>query len=155
MTLQEKIVTNVKDALRSKNTVVVGTLRMLTSQIHNREIEKRAKGQTDPLTDDEVLEIIAKEVKKRREASDVYASAGQIERKEQELAELAILNAYLPEQMSSEELHRVIDEIISESGASGEKEFGKVMGLVAARIKGKGDVKAASARVRERLQKAQ
>jgi uncharacterized protein YqeY len=122
------------------------TLRVLFSEIRNAEI---AKGHE--LDDAEVTDVIVREVKRRREAADEAAKVRRGEIAEREIAEAAVLTAYLPEQMSDEELGRLVDQGIAETGASGPKEMGKVMGWLVPRIKGRADSKQASAMVAERL----
>lgn len=155
--LKEKITTDIKEAMKAGDTERLGVLRMLASAIANRTIEKRAKsssissgqtGKDDALTDDEVLEVIAKEAKKRRESIAVFTSGGRGDLAAQEEKELGILAAYLPEQMSEDEIKRVIERIIASASV---KEFGPVMKAVMAELKGKADAALVSTLVKEKL----
>jgi hypothetical protein len=124
----------------------LGTLRMLATSVRNREIELG-----HDLTEEEFLEIVGREVKRRREAADAFADAGRAELADKERRERAILEAYLPEQIPEEELAAIVDQAIADTGASGPKEVGKVMAQVMSRYKGRIDGGAVSRLARERL----
>jgi len=124
----------------------LGTLRMLATSVRNREIELG-----HDLTEEEFLEIVGREVKRRREAADAFADAGRAELADKERRERAILETYLPEQIPEEELAAIVDQAIADTGASGPKEVGKVMAQVMSRYKGRIDGGAVSRLARERL----
>jgi len=133
-------------ALKAGEKVTVGALRMLTAAIVNKEKELRRE-----LSDDEVREVAAKEVKKRTESIEAFESAGRQELADKEQAERQILRAYAPEQLTDEQVDALIEDAIASTGASGPQEMGKVMGVVMAGTKGKVDGSVVQAKVRTRL----
>jgi uncharacterized protein YqeY len=133
-------------ALKAGDKVKLGTLRMLSAAITNREKELG-----HALTDDEVREVAGREAKKRTESIDAFERAGRTELVEKERAEREIVAAYAPEQLSDDEIEAIVDEAIASTGASSPKEVGKVMGAVMARAKGRVDGSVVQAMVRERL----
>jgi uncharacterized protein len=133
-------------ALKSGEKVRLSALRMLSAAVTNREVELAR-----PLTDEEFVEVAAREVKRRKEAAEAFASGGREDRAETEREEQRILEAYVPAGLSEEEVDAVVDEAISTTGASGPGDLGKVMGYVMAKAKGRVDGKAVQAKVRARL----
>lgn len=138
-----------KTAMREKNTLALGTIRMLKSAIKNAAIEKG--GADAELTDPEVVAVIRREVKKRQDSFEQYTSGGRPELAAQEEAEIAILNGYLPEPLAESELHAIIDAAIAEVGATSRKEMGAVMKLVQERTDGRADGKTLSQAVMAKL----
>ena len=134
-------------ALKAGEKVKVGALRMLTAAVVNKEKELRQE-----LSDDEVREVAAKEVKKRAESIEAFEGAGRQELADKEKAEREILRAYAPEQLSEEQVDALIEDAIASTGASGPQEMGKVMGAVMAGAKGKVDGSVVQAKVRARLE---
>ncbi len=132
--LLEQINQDLKQAMLNKEAELTSVLRMLISAIRNKEITLRKDGKAE-LSDEQVLEVISSEVKKRRDSIEAYISGGRQELADKENAEIKILEKYLPEQMSDEELEKVVKEVI----AGGDENFGKVMGQVMAKVKGKAD----------------
>ena len=122
MSLVERINEDLKVALKSGAALKVGTLRMVLASVHNREIEKRAKSK-DPITEEEVLDILRKEVKKRKEAIEIYGGAGRFDLKDKEVSELEVIVSYLPPWLPEAEVEKIIKGVI----LGGEREFGKVM----------------------------
>jgi uncharacterized protein YqeY len=145
-TLKEQIHDELTAAMRSGDKVRLGTLRMLTAAIVNRE-----KDVLHELDDDEVREVAAREVKRRTESIEAFRQGGRADLVEKETAERDILLAYAPEQLSEAEVDALIDDAISSTGASSPKEMGKVMGAVMARAKGRVDGAVVQAKVLERL----
>lgn len=135
--------------MREKNTLALGTIRMLKSAIKNAAIEKG--GADAELTDPEVVAVIRREVKKRQDSFEQYTSGGRPELAAQEEAEIAILNGYLPEPLAESELHAIIDAAIAEVGATSRKEMGAVMKLVQERTDGRADGKTLSQAVMAKL----
>ena len=132
--LFETIQKDLTEGLKGKNEAVVSTLRLLLSEIHNRQIEKQAE-----LTDEDVVGVLRKEVKKRQEAIEAYEKCGRQELADKEKQELEILSKYLPQEMSPQELEKIVKEVINEVGVQGPGDFGKVMGVVIGRVKGRID----------------
>ena len=137
MNLKEKINSDIKDAMRSGDTVRRDTLRFLDSAIKNTEIEKKKK--ETGLGEEEVLEVIARSVKQRNDSIQQYTNGGRPELAEKEKAELEILKAYLPEQLSEDEIRKVVKEIISDAGTVSVSDMGKIMGQAMSKLKGKAD----------------
>lgn len=115
------------------------TIRLLKSVLHNREIEKKGKGDKTILSEEETLEVVMKEAKKRKEAAELYIKGGRAELAKREQDELKILEAYLPPQVSEEETRAVVVRAIQVTGAKTAKEFGFVMKEVMKELKGKAD----------------
>ncbi|MCL4108434.1 UNVERIFIED_CONTAM: hypothetical protein GTU68_046127 [Idotea baltica] len=138
-----------KTAMRAKDTLTLGTVRMLKSAIKNQAIEK---GGADAVLDDaEVTVVIRKEVKKRQDSLEQYNKAGRPELAEQEEKEIEVLNKYLPEPLSEDEIAKLIDEAVAEVGASSRKEMGQVMGILAKTTGGRVDGKTLSQAVMAKL----
>lgn len=148
--LGARITTDFKTAMK-EGGVKLDTLRLLRAALHNREIEKRSKGEPTDLGDADVLEIISREIKKRREAMEMFTKAGREESAAQEKAEMGILETYLPPQMNEGEIKEVIKKAIAATGASTAKDFGKVMGESMKALKGKADASLVSRLMKEAL----
>lgn len=147
--LSQQITEDMKTAMREKNAVALGAIRMLKSAIKNAAIEKG--GADAELTDPEVVAVVRREVKKRQDSIEQYQSAGRVELAEQEEAEIGVLQAYLPEPLSESELTAIIDAAIAEVGATSRKEMGAVMKLVQDRTAGRADGKTLSQAVMAKL----
>jgi hypothetical protein len=133
-------------AMRAGDKVRLGTLRLLSAAVTNREKELRRE-----LTDDEVRDVAAKEVKRRTESIEAFESAGRTELAERERAERDVLEPYTPPRLSDAEVDALLDEALTATGASGPQDIGKVMGFVMGRAKGRVDGADVQRRVRERL----
>ena len=147
MSLSAKIDTDYIAAYKAKDTVKVAVLRHLKTAIKNRMVEDI----TDSISDEVVLDLIAKQVKQRKDAFDQYTKAGREDLAKVEADELVQLELYMPKQLSDEELSAAIDAIIAKTGASGMQDMGKVMGAVLAAHKGQVDGKKASDLVKSKL----
>ena len=145
-TLKAQVHEQMTAALRAGEKVRLGALRMLASSITNREKEVMRE-----LSDDEVREVAAKEVKRRTESIEAFESAGRTELAEKERAEREVLQPFAPEQLSDAEVDALIDGAISATGATSMQEMGKVMGAVMASAKGKVDGSVVQQKVRELL----
>lgn len=132
--LLEQINQNLKEAMKSKDAETLSVLRMLIAAARNKEITLRKDGQAE-LSDEQIIEVVASEIKKRRDSAEAYHNGGRPELADKENSEIKILEKYLPEQLSDEELEKIVQEVV----ASGADNFGKVMGQVMARAKGKAD----------------
>lgn len=144
--LTDQITSDLRDAMKARDKVRLSTLRMVQASVKNAEIERR-----HPLEDAEVLEVIGKEAKRRREAITAYTDASRPELAEQEAAELAVLEAYLPAGLSDDELAALVDEAIAEIGATEPKQMGAVMKALMPKVQGRADGTAISALVKSRL----
>lgn len=145
-TLKQQIHDEMTAAMKSGDKLKLGTLRMLSAAVVNRE-----KDVLHELSDDEVREIAAREVKRRNESIEAFAQGGRADLVEKESAEREILKAYAPEQLSEAEVDALVEEAIATTGASSPKEMGKVMGVVMGKAKGKVDGAVVQAKVRVRL----
>ncbi|MFC1502369.1 GatB/YqeY domain-containing protein [bacterium] len=146
MEIQEKIQDDMKAALKSGDKLVLETLRMLRAQIKNVTI---AKG--EDLSEEDVFGILSKEVKKRKESIKLYKEGGREELAEKEENEMKVLSAYMPEELTPEELDTIVSKAISETDAEGLKDMGKVMGAVMPQVKGRADGKVIQDLVKAKL----
>lgn len=150
MTLKETITNDMRAAFKAGDQVTRGALTMLLSVIQNREIAKRTKTGSSDLTEEETIEALTSEMKKRRESAATYTQGGRPELAEKEEAEAAVLARYLPEQLTEDVVKALVAEAITATGASGPKDIGKVMGAVTPKTKGRFD----GARVSELVKSA-
>lgn len=149
MTLKERISSDIKTAMKAGDAAKLTTLRGLISVLNNKGIEKRAKtGKEEPLTDEEVTNALLTEAKKRKESAEVFKTGGRADLAENEMKELAIIQEYLPKQLSTEETTKMVTEIINKTGS---KEFGPVMKLVMAELRGKADAALVTELVKKQL----
>lgn len=135
--LYEKITKDYMQAVKSKDSFRAEVLSFLRSVIKYREIDVREKGKE--LSDEDIIDVINKEIKKRKEAIDLYKQGDRLDLAEKEERELKILEEYLPEQLSEDELRNVLKRIIQEVDAKSIKDLGKVMKSAMAELKGKAD----------------
>jgi uncharacterized protein len=145
--LKARVAEEMKDALRAGQKVRLGALRLLSASVKNREVELRRV-----LTDEEFLEVVAREVKRRNEALEAYEKAGREDLAAKEREEREVLQVYQPEQLSAQETEGLVDEAISATGASSVKELGKVMGYVMGKAKGRVDGGAVQQLARAKLE---
>ena len=156
MALKQQIQSNSTDALKSGNTEVLSTLRMLLASISVKEKEKRYKLKLEKdaeLTDEEVIDTVSSEIKKRKDAITLYDQGNRPELAEKEKKEIEILKKYLPEQLSPEEIKKLVSESINKVGASEMKDMGKVMADLNSKVKGRADGGEVSKIVKELLSK--
>ncbi len=145
--LKEKLEADLKNSLLKGEKDKANVLRFLLSLIHNREIEKRSTGQAPVLTDEEVIEVIQREVKKRNEAVELFKKGGRNDLAEKEIKELSFINSYLPPQMTKGE----IEALVSELKSKGLNDFGSLMKEAVKVTKGRADGKLVSEIVRNAL----
>ncbi len=136
MGLKEKLQADLTDAIRSRNEVVSGTVRMLLAAITNEEVAGKA---AKVLTDAEIITVLSREAKKRREAVEAYTQAKRDDLASKEKAEAAVIANYLPEQLSEDEIKKLIQAAITETGAAGAAGMGLVMKVLKPKIAGKAD----------------
>ena len=134
MSLQERVQTDIAAAMRSGDSLRRDTLRMVASAAYN--VEKR---QGRPLSDAEYLDVMAREVKTRRESVEAYRNGGREDLAERESAEIEIISAYLPDALTDDELQALVDEGIGATGANSPRDMGKVMGWLSPRTKNRAD----------------
>ena len=147
-----KIQNDIKEVMRSKDELKLSVLRMLSAAIHNKELEKRAKtGKSEELTDEETIGVIHSEAKKRRDAIAEFEKGGRKDLADKESAELKILEGYLPQELSDEEIEKIVREVVVETGISDPTMFGRIMGEVMKRVKGRASGERMSAAVKKLL----
>ncbi len=144
MPINQKLSEDLKEAMKAGKEFETGVLRMLLSSLHNKEIEKKGKGGEPELSDEEIIEVLSKEAKKRKEAAEMFNNAGRAELAEKELKELELIKKYLPEQVSLEEIEKIVKAAVEKTGAKTVKEFGKVMAEAMKDLKGKADASSVS-----------
>ena len=149
MTIQQRIDSDLKDAMRAKDAAKLSVLRMLKSAVKNAAIEKG--GATAELDDAEATQVIRKQVKQRQDSIESFESGGRPELAAKEKEELAMLNAYLPQAMNAEELAAAVRETISETGATSRAQMGAVMKALQTKLAGRADGKTLSQEVQRQL----
>lgn len=148
MEIREKLTSDMKDAMRAKEQLKLDTIRFLQAAIKNREIENRP----NPITPDDVLAVIKKEVKKRKESIEQFTAAARQDLADKEQAELKILETYMPAQMGRDEIEKIVTEVIAETKATTIKDMGSVMKAVMAKTGGAADNKLVSEFIKGKLQ---
>lgn len=148
--LRDAINNAVKDAMRAKEERKLSTLRMMNASIKNADIEARGQGK-GPLPDGDLLSLFQKMIKQRQDSIELYDKGGRAELAAQEREEIAIITAYLPKQMSDAEVNDAIKAAITETGAAGMKDMGKVVGALKAKYSGQMDFAKASGLVKAAL----
>ncbi|MBR3951333.1 MAG: GatB/YqeY domain-containing protein [Bacteroidaceae bacterium] len=150
MSLFDTVSNDIKSAMMAKDRVKLEALRGVKKEFIEA---KTAKGGNGELSDDVALKILAKMVKQRRESAAIYVEQNRPELAESELAEAAVIEAYMPKQLSDEELTAELQAILAEVGAAGPQDMGKVMGVASKRLAGRADGRAISTKVKELLNK--
>lgn len=146
--LKTRLHDDLTDAIRGRDQTRAGTLRMTLSAVSNAEV---AGAEARTLSDDEVLAVVTKEAKKRREAAEAYDGAGRTELARQERDELGVLEAYLPAQLGDEELTALVADAVAETGATGMAQMGQVMKAVQPKVAGRAEGGRVAAAVKARL----
>ena len=144
--LKDRIQSDVKDAMRAKAKERLGTLRLVTAAIKQKEVDDRVE-----VTDDMAIEVMAKLVKTRRESVKSYEDAGRQELADNEKAEIEVIQSYMPAQMSEEEVAKAIEAVISEVGATTVKDMGKVMGKLRPMLAGRADMSTVGEKIKAML----
>lgn len=135
MSLKTQLTEDMKTAMRAKDQVSLSTIRLINAAIKQFEVDERTEA-----NDAKVISILTKMVKQRKDSAKIYTEAGRQDLADKENAEIEILNRYLPQMMSAEEIKTVVDAAITETGASGMADMGKVMGVLKTRLAGKADM---------------
>ena len=146
MSLKERITDDMKAAMRAKDTERLGTIRLLTAAMKQKEVDERVE-----LDDVAVIGIVDKMLKQRKDSIEAFEKAARTDLADKEKAEVAVLQAYLPARLSNEEIAAEVKAIVAELGAKGPGDMGKVMGAVKARLAGKADMGQVSAAVKAAL----
>ena len=148
MSLENKIMTAMKESMKSKDQTSLRSLRAIKSTII---LHKTQKGSSDEISNEDELKILQKLVKQRKDSADIYRNQNRMDLAQPELDEIKVIEAFLPEAMSEEEIENEVKKVIDETGAEGMKDMGKVMGIVTKRLMGKADGKTISTIVRNNL----
>lgn len=149
--LKDRLQSELSESIKARDEVRSGTIRMVLSAITNEEVSGK---EARELTDDDVITVLGREAKKRREAAEAYDDAGRAELADKERAELVVIEGYLPEQMSDEELTAIVEAAVSEvaaTGAEGGRAMGAVMKIVQPKVKGRADGSIVAAKVKSAL----
>ena len=149
--LRDDINNALKDAMKARDERRVSTLRLVNSTLKNADIEARGQGKAQ-LGDDEILSVLQKMIKQRQESITLYEQGGRNELAQQERDEITIISAYLPQQLSDDEMRAAIAQAITETGAASMKDMGKVIGALKGRYTGRMDFGKASPLVKQMLQ---
>lgn len=135
MSLKTQLTEDMKTAMRAKDQVSLSTIRLINAAIKQFEVDERTEAD-----DAKVISILTKMVKQRKDSAKIYTEAGRQDLADKENAEIEILNRYMPQMMSAEEIKTVVEAAIAETGASGMADMGKVMGVLKTRLAGKADM---------------
>ena len=149
--LKEKISSDLKESLKAGDSFRSGVLRMLISVFQNKEIEKRGSNKPAELTEEEVMEILIREAKKRKEAAEIYSKGGRDDLSQKEIQEIELIKKYLPEQLSEQEIEKIVKAAIKKTGAKEQKDFGRVMAEAMKELKGKADAKLTSEIIKKNM----
>lgn len=149
--IRETLTNAMKDAMKAKDSARLSTVRLIQTAIKDRDIAHRGAGK-DPVSDDEILQILTKMIKQREESAKIYEEGGRAELAERERAEIEIIRDFMPQQLGDEEVRVLIAGVIAETGAQGLRDMGKVVGVLKERHPGQIDFARASAVVKELLQ---
>ena len=151
MELRSRINTAMKQAMKDKSAERLSTIRLINAAIKDRDIAARTEGKENGVGDDEVLAILAKMTKQRQESAKTYEEAGRLDLSERELAEIKVIEEFLPRQLIDSEIQSAVSEAISEVGASSIRDMGKVMGALKGKYAGQMDFGAVGALVKNKL----
>ena len=146
MSLKQQITEDMKSAMRAKDSVRLGAIRLLLSAVKQREVDERIE-----LADADVIAVIEKMLKQRRDSIAAFESANRTDLADIEKFEVSVLQTYMPKQLSDDELNQIISQVIADSGAAGAKDMGKVVGLVKPLVAGMADMGKVSGLIKARL----
>ena len=149
--LRSRLNDALKDAMKAKDILAVSTLRLILAALKDRDIAGRSKGNSDGISEDEILEMLQKMVRQRRDSIDMYSKGGREELAEREASEIAVIERFLPQALGEEEMRAAIDTVVAELDASSIKDMGRVMAELKQRFAGQMDFGKASAIVKELL----
>ena len=146
--LKDRLRADLTESIRARNELRTATIRMVLTAVTNAEV---AGTEARELSDDDVLAVLTKEAKKRREAADAYRDAGRADRAEREVAEAGVIADYLPTPLTDDELTELVDAAVAEVGATSMRDMGAVMKRLSARVTGRADGRAVADAVKSRL----
>lgn len=149
--MRDRLSQALKEAMKEKDSARLSTLRLINAAIKDKDIALRGEGRDSGATDDEVLAILAKMVKQRQESARVYEEGGRLELAEKELAEIGVIEGFLPRRLSDDEVEKAIAKAIADVGADSIRDMGKVMGALKSAYAGQMDFAKVGGAVRARL----
>jgi uncharacterized protein len=148
--MREELSNQLKDALKAKDAPRISTIRLVQAAIKDRDIANRGVGK-DPVSDEEILQILAKMIKQREESAKIYQEAGRQELADQELAEIQVIRSFMPQQLSEDKIREVCASVVAETGAQGLRDMGKCISTLKERYAGQMDFGKASGVVKDML----
>lgn len=151
MSLRDRISSDLKTAMKAKDSAKLATLRLINAAIKDREIAARGDGTSGELSDGDLVAVLTRMVKQRRDSARAYEEAARLDLAEKEIAEIAVIETFLPRQMTEDEMTAAVDAAITETGATSVRDIGKVMGVLKARHAGEMDFGKAGAIVKAKL----
>jgi uncharacterized protein YqeY len=151
MNMRERLQAALKDAMRAKEAARLSTLRLINAAIKDRDIAVRGDGQDAGVSDADILGILGKMVRQRQESARAYEEGGRLELAEKELEEIRVIEEFLPRQLSAAEVDAAISAAVTEAGATGIRDMGKVMAVLKAKYTGQMDFGAVGARIKAML----
>jgi uncharacterized protein YqeY len=151
MDLRTRLNTSIKQAMRDKDSARLSTLRLINAAIKDRDIAARGEGNDDGVGDDEVLGILGKMVKQRKDTAKTYEEGGRLDLAERELSEICVIEEFLPRKLSDDEVTAAVDAAVAETGASSIRDMGRVMGALKSKYTGQMDFGAVGGMVKDRL----
>jgi len=151
MDLRTRLNTSIKQAMRDKDSARLSTLRLINAAIQARDIAARGEGNDDGVGDDEVLGILGKMVKQRKDTAKTYEEGGRLDLAERELSEIGVIEEFLPRKLSDDEVAAAVDAAVAETGASSIRDMGRVMGALKGKYTGQMDFGAVGGMVKDRL----
>lgn len=151
MDLRTRLNTSIKQAMRDKDSARLSTLRLINAAIKDRDIAARGEGNEDGVGDDEVLGILGKMVKQRKDTAKTYEEGGRLDLAERELSEIGVIEEFLPRKLSDDEVAAAVDAAVTETGASSIRDMGRVMGALKSKYTGQMDFGAVGGMVKDRL----
>lgn len=151
MDLRTRLNTSIKQAMRDKDSARLSTLRLINAAIKDRDIAARGEGNDDGVGDDEVLGILGKMVKQRKDTAKTYEEGGRLDLAERELSEIGVIEEFLPRKLSDDEVTAAVDAAVAETGASSIRDMGRVMGALKGKYTGQMDFGAVGGMVKDRL----
>ena len=151
MELRARVTSAMKQAMKDKDAARLSTLRLINAAIKDRDIAARGDGNDDGVDDSEILNILGKMTKQRRESAKTYEEGGRLDLAEAELAEIGVIEEFLPRRLSEDEVAAAVDTAVAETGAESIRDMGKVMGALKAQYTGQMDFGAVGALVKDRL----
>ena len=148
--MRDKLANEMKDAMKAKDSRRLSTVRLIQTAIKDRDIANRGAGK-DPVSDEEIMQILHKMVKQREESSKIYEEAGRAELATQEREEISVIKSFMPEQLSEDKVRQLCQTVVSETGAQGLRDMGKCMNALKERYPGQMDFSKASGMVKDLL----